>query len=496
MSPVRRLLIVAAAWVVPAAWLAVALSAGPSDGTLVSATALTGSERWGSSATVQRAYGDTLLRQGDEVQKIGGHTFGEWVAEGAATDRDVGDVVAYEVRRLSPEGDALDLSLDVTLTRYPLPDALGQNLSTLVAVLLVLLAGSVVFWLAAGTATAAAFLAGCALLPVGLTSAPCGLGAVDVAGGRGLWPHLVGEIAFAVGLGLLLLAALTFRAPPGWLRARPWVALVVVVVPAVGYAVWIGGPARGLTPEAARLQALITIAAPAALAVVPAVLLALTWRYLRAPTRDDVLACRLALLTIVAGLVALLLLGVIPEQVTGQPLLPWGVLVLLLSPAVLALLVVAIVGYRLDEIEPDRPPGPGPSSGGRRLRHRLRRHRGGSRPGLGDLFRLDARRRRGRPAGAPPGGGAAAARAPGGVRRPGPPPASGVDCGVSTDHDARRDAHRGAGPPCPPTAAVARLGGGAGGRAPRPGGLVRRAPRPTRRPSTCRPADTISGCCA
>jgi two-component system, NarL family, sensor kinase len=352
MSPVRRLLIVAAAWVVPAAWLAVALTAGPSDGTLVSATALTGSARWGSSATVQRAYGDTLLQEGDEVQKIGGHTFGEWVAAGAATDRDVGDVVAYEVRRVSPRGNELDLSLDVTLTRYPLPDALGQNLSTLVAVLLVLLAGSLVFWLAAGTVTAAAFLAGCALLPVGLTSAPCGLGAIDAAGGRGLWPHLVGEAAFAVGLGLLLLAALTFRAPPGWLRARPWVALVVLVVPALGYAVWIGGPARGLTPEAARVQALITIAVPAALAVVPAVLLALTWRYLRAPTRDDVLACRLALLTIVAGLVALLLLGVVPEHVTGQPLLPWGVLVLLLTPAVLAFLVVAIVGYRLDEIEP------------------------------------------------------------------------------------------------------------------------------------------------
>ena len=253
---------------------------------------------------------------------------------------------------MSHEGNELDLSLDVTLTRYPLPDASARTCRPWWPPCWCSWPAPSSSGWRAGTATAAAFLAGCALLPVGLTSAPCGLGAIDAAGGRGLWPHLVGEIAFAVGLGLLLLAALTFRAPPGWLRARPWVALVVLVVPAVGYAVWIGGPARGLTPEAARLQALITVAVPAALAVVPAVLLALTWRYLRAPTRDDVLAVRLALLTIGAGLVAVLLLGVVPEQVTGQPLLPWGVLVLLLSPAVLALLVVAIVGYRLDEIEP------------------------------------------------------------------------------------------------------------------------------------------------
>jgi two-component system NarL family sensor kinase len=260
--------------------------------------------------------------------------------------------VPYEVLRRTDQNSELILSLDVTLTRYPLLDAVGQNLPALVAALLVLVAGSVVYWLRGGMATATAFLAGCALLPVGLTSAPCGLGAIDPAGGRGLWPHLVGEVAFAVGLGMLLLAALTFRTPPGWLRARPWVVLVALVVPAVGYVAWIGGPARGLTPEAARLQALITIAVPAALAVVPAVLVALTWRYLRASTRDDVLASRLALLAIGAGLVVFLLLGVVPEQVTGDPLLPWGVLVLLLTPAVLALLVAAIVGYRLDEIEP------------------------------------------------------------------------------------------------------------------------------------------------
>ena len=38
MSRARRLLVVAAAWAIPAVWIAGALLAGPSDGTVVSSS--------------------------------------------------------------------------------------------------------------------------------------------------------------------------------------------------------------------------------------------------------------------------------------------------------------------------------------------------------------------------------------------------------------------------------------------------------------------------
>ena len=78
--------------------------------------------------------------------------------------------------------------------------------------------------------------------------------------------------------------------------------------------------------------------------------LAATYRFAR--SREVRLASRLALLVLVSGLVAWVLLGAVPERVAGNPVLPWDVLLLLIAPPVLAGVVVSLVGYRLDDIEP------------------------------------------------------------------------------------------------------------------------------------------------
>jgi hypothetical protein len=101
-----------------------------------------------------------------------------------------------------------------------------------------------------------------------------------------------------------------------------------------------------------RTQALLSVAAPSLVVVVPAVLAVLVVTYLRAGSREVRLAARLVILVLGAGLGIRLLLGDLPEQVTGDPILPWDVLLLLLVPPVLAGVVVALVGYRLDDIEP------------------------------------------------------------------------------------------------------------------------------------------------
>ena len=68
MSRTGRVLVVLAAWVFPVAWVTGALLAGPSDGTVISSSALDDTGRWGSTVTVVDVIGDRPLQPGDVVQ--------------------------------------------------------------------------------------------------------------------------------------------------------------------------------------------------------------------------------------------------------------------------------------------------------------------------------------------------------------------------------------------------------------------------------------------
>ena len=165
MSRTSRLLVVAAAWVLPLAWVAFALLGGPSDGTSLSSPLVSpATERWGETVVVERTYGETPLRRGDEVRSVDGRTVGDWLRSGDAIEREVGDVVRYEVLRA---GRGLDLiqQVDVTLAPYPLEAALRAEVLALGLVGALLLAGSAVFWVRPDAAASRAFLAGAALLP-------------------------------------------------------------------------------------------------------------------------------------------------------------------------------------------------------------------------------------------------------------------------------------------------------------------------------------------
>ena len=100
MARTRRLLVVAAAWAIPIAWIAVALLSGPSDGTMISPSgAMLGADRWGETVTVVHTYGDTPLREGDVISRVDDVPIGEWVDGRPASSRAVGEVVRYEVLR-------------------------------------------------------------------------------------------------------------------------------------------------------------------------------------------------------------------------------------------------------------------------------------------------------------------------------------------------------------------------------------------------------------
>ena len=313
----------------------------------------------------------------------------------------------------------------MTLVHYAAPAALRENVPVVVVALLTVLAGSVAFWLQPLAIATRAFLGASSLLPTALTSAPWGLGAVDVAGARGFWPHAVGEIACTLGVGLALLAACTLRAPRGWLRARPWVAPVAILAPFAGYAVWVGVTLARTDAGPEQTQALLSILAPSLVVAVPLAAAALALTISRARSREVRLAARLALLALVAGVAVRLLLVELPDRLGDGPILPWDVLLLLVAPPLLAGIVVALVGYRLEDVEPvvRRTVVQGAVAALVGTAFVVGRQRGGSRDGR--PRRRDPHRRRRGPRRAARGSGAAARLPPPRVRRPRPAPHRG-----------------------------------------------------------------------
>ncbi|WP_243059365.1 sensor histidine kinase [Nocardioides sp. SR21] len=351
MARTAQVLVIVAAWAIPVVWIGAELGTRPSDGTVVWSSPVAGGDEWGSAVTVRRTYGDSLLLPGDVLLSIDGRPLDHWLAGETSSDVSVGETIRYHVRRVE-DGSPREYDRTVTVTHFPLGRALVADLPQVLVALLLLVAGSVAFYLRPGLVAARAFLGFASLVPIGLASSPWGLGALDLAGGRGYWPHVVAQVVFALGLGLAVLAAATLPTPRGWLSRHPWVVPAALALPFAGYAVWVAAVSTG-EEGAARTQALLAVAAPALVVVVPAALAVLIFGYLRASSRDTRLATRLALMVLTAGLGLLLLLGVLPERVVGDPVLPFDVLMLLVVPPILAGVVVALVGYRLDVIEPN-----------------------------------------------------------------------------------------------------------------------------------------------
>jgi signal transduction histidine kinase len=351
MSRAARFLVIAAAWALPVAWLVVGLLLRPSDGTVVWSPPLSGGPGWGGSLPVTETYGTTPLEVDDRITEVDGRPVRDWLSGAASDRRAVGDDVTYTVVQVGASGLGQEFQRTVTLHRFPVAAALREDLPVVVTGLLLMLAGGVAFFVRPELGAARSSVGAMTLIPAGLASTRWGVGAIDLAGGRGLWPHVTSEVLCALGLGLAVLSAVTLRAPPGRLEARPWILPVALLLPFAGYAAWAVG--RFLTvdgPEQTR--SLLSVAVPAAVLAVPAVLLALASGYRDAPGREARLAVRLALLVLAAGLAARLLLGDLPELVAGDPVIPWDALMLLLAAPVVAGLVVAVVGYRLDAIEP------------------------------------------------------------------------------------------------------------------------------------------------
>lgn len=349
MGRSRRSACIAVAWVAPLAWLALAVATAPSDGTVVSSpTAVVGDGRWGDSVTVLDTFGETPLREGDEILSIEARTISDWVA-GGGTSRSIGDLVDYRVRRPAAGLDRIQ-EIEVSLMRYPVRAAVAENLDWVVLALGPLTAGSFLLWRGAREPLAIATLSVGAATAAGISGHPFGIQAVELASSRGLWTHVVGDLTLALGLGALIVLAWSFPRPPVLLAGARARSLLLLAVPLLAYAAWVVAYALQQTGTA-RLQALTSISLPAVSVTAALVILALGSGYLRAETRTDRVAVRLLTLALLAALVVVLALDVAPQVLRGEPLVPWGWLALVLVPMVLACWVVAVREYRLIEID-------------------------------------------------------------------------------------------------------------------------------------------------
>ena len=348
MSRAARVLAIAAAWAIPVVWVGFALTSGPSDGTAVSPPAVVSdAPGWGDAVTVVDTFGETQLQPGHVVETINGRSWGSWLTTGGAQDLEEGDTLRYGVLRPGG-GVGIRLEVEITLTDVAVRSSLASAPVALGLALLGLITASLLVWRWADPVAHRALLMGTALMACGITTLPLGLAAIDVAGGRGLWPHVGGGIAFALGLGCLVVVALTLvpaDARPRWV----WAA---VAGPVLGYVVWAVTVAAPRDPGPYRAQALLTIAGPAAIGAMVCTLLVLAVISARAPRRADRLASRLVLLVLLGALGVRLVLVELPDRLIGQPLLPPAGVTAALVVLALGGLVIALLRYRLDVVEP------------------------------------------------------------------------------------------------------------------------------------------------
>ncbi|MBY8871864.1 hypothetical protein K7640_08430 [Micromonospora sp. PLK6-60] len=320
-------------------WLWAARAGHPSDGTSTN----TDSRAWHTDGLVlDVAVGDrTGLRAGDVVVAIAGRP----LAAGSLADQPtrIGDTVVYTVDR-----DGRRIDVPVTLTDYPFPRLAARNAYTLPYILfLVLLPAFLVARRPRDPAAVTLYLVA-VLQFIGYASHMYGTQAIEIATGR-LWVTTAAEVVNCVLWACLLHFAISF--PRTWplLRRRPWLIALGYALPflAYGTALATSLPAeRGLR----HTWTLIGVSVPAARFFPVLVLAAVVASYVLA--RDPLSRQRMRLvsygLAVLAG--GYLLLGKLPEQLLGHPLIPWQYLTVVWIPAQL-LLAAAVLRYRLWDIQ-------------------------------------------------------------------------------------------------------------------------------------------------
>ncbi|MFC4066920.1 histidine kinase [Actinoplanes subglobosus] len=300
----------------------------PADGALIRRT----TEDWTAGGLrVTESAGP--LHVGDLVTAVNGLPVTQ-VQPGFA----VGDTLIYTVSR-----DERVLDIPVTLFHYPFPEILRDNL------------GTAPFWATMWAVCAFVVVrrprhpAARILYALGLLVFLSGLSypyanqVVDVVTGR-FWPGMLGEVASALLWSTLLHFAAVFPEPWPHRRLRRAVITAAYLLPPILYVLTIA------TGSVSR-WALISLSTPAANVFPVLIVAAFLAGYRFADGPETRSRMRLPLYALGFDAVLYLVLGRIPEAVTGTPLLPWDVLVSIAFAPFPITLGLAVLRYRLFDIQ-------------------------------------------------------------------------------------------------------------------------------------------------
>jgi two-component system, NarL family, sensor kinase len=290
----------------------------------------------------------TPLRAGDLVTAIADRSIGSWadtwLSPGDDLQPRVGETVPIDVER-----GGTPATFNVPLATFPALEVLAPAIGTLSFVFAMLLIGVVVFALRpAVPASGALLLAGVgaagSTIPFLLGSDPLDLATGSYAAGQAatsavyllLWAGLVDFL-------------LVFPRPLEAVARRPALRLVPYAGMLLGYAVALGALRPGAPSTLAWLGSWppVSLLPPVVTFVLIPLLLAVRWR--RAPA-DERRLLRGFSLVIGFIVVANAVIWIVPEAITGQPLIPWSVGAVIGLPFPV-LVAASIVRHRAFDID-------------------------------------------------------------------------------------------------------------------------------------------------
>ena len=347
LSPGRvrlgRVVLVTACLVVPTTLFATVRSQAISDGTT---TTTAGHPQWAASGLlITTVVPDrSLLSAGDRVTAVDGKPVASLIQPAGGGLR-AGAVLTYDVR--TAHGDRLEVP--VLLRHYDVVKSVGRNWPLVPLVALLDLVAALVFLRRPHEPSAWSILLLAVLVPLTAFEWPAAPQVVDLIGGQGAWPYLIGDAASAMTWATLLAFALVFPRPWGVVRAQPWlVALVVALGGLVPYLVALPGILSDSDP-ASRLAGEVYVSGWYARAYPVAIVVALVVGYWRAAEGAERRGMRWVLAGFGQALIGYLVLFQVPLSLTGRTLVPSELEALLLAPIPLSV-GAGILRYRLIDV--------------------------------------------------------------------------------------------------------------------------------------------------